>query len=349
MSSSSSSTNKCAVCGKTDGLMACSRCKTTMYCSAQHQREDWKRHKPLCKAPSAAKPSQPTDVIASMAAAALANVKDVSALLKEDDTIPAGGFVGDSAEGRKREWTIAEVEDAITKGSWRNKGKEYWRTSPATVDGMLGGFESVDKADIADTKLVLGQLLTGKIDTVPGLRAPVLPRRAVDCGAGIGRVTRYALAKYFDKVDIVEQDEHLIKASEKYLREVEARVGKRVCVGLQDFDPAGVVADGEAGCGGYDLIWIQWVVLYLSDTEYVEFLKRCKEALNKSSKGSVIVVKDNITHTNRFWVDMQDGSIIRSDLHMRTIFKRAGLKLVASRKQPDLPKNLFPVKTYILE
>ena len=343
------SSKKCAVCGKTEGLMACSRCKTTMYCSPQHQKEDWKRHKPLCK-PSAAKPAQPaqsTDLIASYAAAALANVKDVSALMKEDDTIPAGGFVGDCAEGRKREWTIAEVEDAITKGSWRNKGKEYWRASPPTVDGMLGGFESVDKADIADSKVVLQQLLTGKIDGVPMVRAPMMPRRAVDCGAGIGRVTRYALSNHFEKVDIVEQDDHLIKASVKYLREVESHVGARICEGLQTFDPTKV--DDAVAAGGYDLIWIQWVVLYLSDTEFVQFLMRCKEALNKASKGSVIVVKDNITHTNRFWVDMQDGSIIRSDLHMRTIFKRAGLKLVASRKQPDLPKNLFPVKTYILE
>lgn len=330
--------NKCAVCGKTEGLMACSRCKTTMYCSAQHQKEDWKRHKLTCKAPSA-----PADPIASMAAAALANVKDVSALVKEDDRKPEGGFVGDCAEGKKKEWTIAEVEAALTKGSWRSKGKEYWRASAPTVNGMLGGFESVDKADIAETLVVLGQLLAGRVEGVP--RTPMRPTFAVDCGAGIGRVTRFALAKHFEKVDIVEQDEHFIKASEKYLRDVEGHIGQRLCVGLQDFDPQKAVGDSN----GYNLVWIQWVVLYLSDTEFVEFLVRCKKALNGMDKGAAIVVKDNITHTNRFWVDMQDGSIIRSDLHMRTIFKRAGLKLVAARKQPNLPKNLFPVKTYILE
>ena len=39
----------CYVCGKTDGqLFRCAGCQSIMYCCAEHQRADWKRHKPEC-------------------------------------------------------------------------------------------------------------------------------------------------------------------------------------------------------------------------------------------------------------------------------------------------------------
>lgn len=40
--------NVCAVCSKADKLLRCSRCKSAVYCSKEHQRLDWKRHKESC-------------------------------------------------------------------------------------------------------------------------------------------------------------------------------------------------------------------------------------------------------------------------------------------------------------
>lgn len=40
--------SRCKVCNKTEGVMACSRCKDEFYCSRQHQVSDWKNHKELC-------------------------------------------------------------------------------------------------------------------------------------------------------------------------------------------------------------------------------------------------------------------------------------------------------------
>lgn len=38
----------CAVCGHTDKLYSCSRCKLIFYCSKEHQKKDWKKHKINC-------------------------------------------------------------------------------------------------------------------------------------------------------------------------------------------------------------------------------------------------------------------------------------------------------------
>jgi TPR repeat protein len=44
---------KCAYCGmiglRQDGLKVCAACKTTAYCSPEHQRAHWKTHKPECR------------------------------------------------------------------------------------------------------------------------------------------------------------------------------------------------------------------------------------------------------------------------------------------------------------
>lgn len=37
----------CAVC-QADAVQCCSKCKSAYYCSRQHQKDDWKRHKGQC-------------------------------------------------------------------------------------------------------------------------------------------------------------------------------------------------------------------------------------------------------------------------------------------------------------
>lgn len=39
----------CAFCGSSDQLKACGNCTRVYYCCKQHQIEDWKSHKTLCK------------------------------------------------------------------------------------------------------------------------------------------------------------------------------------------------------------------------------------------------------------------------------------------------------------
>ncbi|KAJ8963835.1 hypothetical protein NQ314_005350 [Rhamnusium bicolor] len=38
----------CSVCGISENLLRCARCKVTLYCSKDHQKQDWKKHKVTC-------------------------------------------------------------------------------------------------------------------------------------------------------------------------------------------------------------------------------------------------------------------------------------------------------------
>ncbi|XP_063299455.1 egl nine homolog 1 isoform X2 [Pelobates fuscus] len=39
----------CELCGKMENLLLCGRCRNSFYCSKEHQRQDWKNHKLVCK------------------------------------------------------------------------------------------------------------------------------------------------------------------------------------------------------------------------------------------------------------------------------------------------------------
>lgn len=38
----------CVICDRTDELLSCSRCRAVFYCTKDHQRRDWKRHREFC-------------------------------------------------------------------------------------------------------------------------------------------------------------------------------------------------------------------------------------------------------------------------------------------------------------
>lgn len=40
----------CRVCGSSNGVLRCGRCKAVGYCGKEHQRADWGRHKAGCRA-----------------------------------------------------------------------------------------------------------------------------------------------------------------------------------------------------------------------------------------------------------------------------------------------------------
>ncbi|KAM9727899.1 egl nine homolog 1 isoform 2-T2 [Menidia menidia] len=39
----------CELCGKLENLLKCGRCRSSFYCSKEHQKQHWKKHKLICK------------------------------------------------------------------------------------------------------------------------------------------------------------------------------------------------------------------------------------------------------------------------------------------------------------
>ena len=215
---------------------------------------------------------------------------------------------------------------------------QYWNAISPDVNGMLGGFPQISRID-----------LRGSLNFVTKLRrlssncqvrnAPKLPR-AVDCGAGIGRVTEGFLTHICDVVDVVEPVVKFAQVLEDgALKQQEGKVGDVYVTGLQDWTPTKT----------YDLIWNQWCVGHLTDTQLVAYFKRCGAAL---SEGGWIVVKENLS-THRFGEDIfdhVDSSVTRSDQKFRDLFREAGLQIVKAELQTGFPKGLglYPVKMYAL-
>lgn len=146
-----------------------------------------------------------------------------------------------------------------TKDDFYMDGANYWSEIPATVDGMLGGFGYISETDIKGSKMLLKHLFNSK--NPPG------KEYALDCGAGIGRITKYLLTDIFNKVDMVEQNHVFLEKAKIYLGHKIDKVVNYFPTGLQTFHPP---------FKKYDVIWIQWVLGHLTDTDLVHFLERCK-------------------------------------------------------------------------
>lgn len=171
---------------------------------------------------------------------------------------------------------------------------------------MLGGFPNVSRVDLQGSRTFLARLNIGK-------KANQRVKKAVDCGAGIGRITEGLLLSVAERVDVVEPVAKFTEGLVKRRGELEG-LGKVVNVGLESWDPRGKV-EGKEGNGehdgtveddddeGYDLIWNQWCLGHLTDDQLTEYLKRCRDGLRK---GGVVVVKENLVLSGGPWGEGQD-------------------------------------------
>lgn len=208
--------------------------------------------------------------------------------------------------------------------------KEYWAQIPSTVDGMLGGFEKISPTDINGSKEFLRPFLKigqGKTNN----------KRALDCGAGIGRITKRLLLPMFDSVDMVEQTQKFLDSARSFIGQDASRVDRLICCGLQDFTPE---------LGRYDVIWSQWVLGHLTTEHLVEFFKRCKTGL---AEDGILVVKENCSGSGETEFDDVDSSYTRSKEDYMDAMKQAGLTILRERRQKSFPKGLYPVFMFALK
>ncbi|KAL6893970.1 hypothetical protein ACP4OV_008068 [Aristida adscensionis] len=249
----------------------------------------------------------------------------------EAEAAPAAAAAAAASNGDAGEEAAGEGK----RKEWYSKAIAYWQGVEASTEGVLGGYGCVNDADVKGSDAFLRPLLAERFGTAE--RHLV----ALDCGSGIGRVTKNLLLRHFNEVDLVEPVSHFLEAARENLTgsmEQGEDVHKAVnfyCVPLQDFTPEE---------GRYDVIWVQWCIGQLPDDDFVSFFNRAKVGLKPDG---FFVLKENIAR-NGFVLDKVDNSVTRSDPYFRELFKKCGLYIHSVKDQKDLPKELFAVKMYAL-
>ena len=290
----------------------------------------------------------------------LAIIKAVEAALGKIKGCDTDGF---EYESLSHLWDVESQRRPMAgddNPAWYANALSYWDACEPTVEGMLGGFGVLTDPDVLGSQSFIGKIRE---------RRPNWDRGAVvDCGAGIGRVTKYLLLPMFESVILLEQSAPLIAAAPAYLGPEGAARTTFVCRGMQAWQPEPQ---------SLDCVWVQWVsynaqklfhfpatfstslqcchsrlshqvIGHLSDVDLVTFLQRCKASLKP---GGVICIKDNTfprKGTEHFVVDREDSSMTRSKEYFEEIFKFAGLAVLLREKQRGFPSELYPVLMYCL-
>lgn len=206
----------------------------------------------------------------------------------------------------------------------------------------------------------------------------MLLKRAVDCGAGIGRVTRGLLVRVAERVDVVEPVEEFAEVvrrlkhdndGESSLREEDeangdggggmrgGKVGEIFVCGLESWSPAPAPFPTKSTptnppSAGYDLIWAQWCLGHLRDTQLTTFLRLASLSLSPTTGHSYIVVKENISTDpdGRDMYDPVDSSVTRTEGKWMALFGEAGLRVERREVQGGFAEGLglMPVVMWAL-
>lgn len=96
----------------------------------------------------------------------------------------------------------------------------------------------------------------------------------------------------------------------------------------------------------YDVVWVQWVLCYLTDDDLIKFLKKCRANLVDQGK-SMVFVKENV-HDTSFYVDKDDNSVVRCDRMFEELFEQGGFTVVKHIYQPGFPKDLYRISLFAL-
>ena len=216
---------------------------------------------------------------------------------------------------------------------WYNLAIDKWSSKPASVSGVLDGYDDASEPDLKESEIFLDILANKYSKHTNKHIANMKGLRALDCGAGIGRITEGILMQRFDIVDLVEPVTHFIDKAKLNLSKI-GHVGNFYETSLQNFNSS----------NKYDCIWIQWVLGQLTDEDVITFLQKCKHMLTANG---VIIVKENMASSG-FSVDDNYKLITRNYNDTVRLFNLSGLTLLHDQFQKEFPDYLQKVNMFAL-
>ncbi|KAM6128957.1 LOW QUALITY PROTEIN: N-terminal Xaa-Pro-Lys N-methyltransferase 2 [Phoenicopterus ruber ruber] len=198
------------------------------------------------------------------------------------------------------------------------RAKHFYREVPATEEGMMGDYIELSNTDIESSREFLRKFVggVGKAGT----------NRALDCGSGIGRISKHVLLPVFKSVELVDMMENFLAEVPNYLQGKEDKVEMYYCKSLQEFTPAPQ---------RYDVIWIQWVSGISDDKTLLEFLIRFQNGL----KDNGVIIQDNVAREG--CTDCLDSSVIRTEL-LHSLIEMSGLTILREETE-GFPEHCVPV------
>ena len=229
--------------------------------------------------------------------------------------------------------------------------EEFWNHVNTSDVSEYSGDSSVVAGDERESGAFIVELRHKRWILPQKSDRPIRTRvtRALDCGAGNGRVTQNVLLRAFDEVDLVELAAPSLAVARRNIAATanDSRrvgvLGRAFNVPLQKFEP-------EKG-REYDVVWLQFVTGYLVDADFVALLIRLRSTLTHTSQstnvkangddeavsaGGLIVIKDNVHVIDgpevKPKLEPQSRMTVRSRTHMHRIFKSAGLKILLERR-----------------
>ncbi|KAK8035468.1 hypothetical protein PG993_010463, partial [Apiospora rasikravindrae] len=213
----------------------------------------------------------------------------------------------------------------------KSGGRQYWESTKAYLLGGVppdAGFANISKIDLQNSRAFLAELGIGSTHDRRAVKI------ALEGGAGTGRVTEGLLSNIAEHIDVVEP---VVKFTAGL--QGKSKVRTVFNVGLDKWQSTEGVY--------YDLIWTQWCVGYLADSQLIDYLKHCKAAVTADT--GIIVLKENLSFSDEDYVDPVDGSVTRSEITFQEIIREAGLNIIRMDTQRGLPKKLFPVRMYAMK
>lgn len=252
-------------------------------------------------------------------------------------------------------WTPAASE------GWHERNMRFWQRAGAHVDGMTGG--GVSEKDLAFSREALAEVVA-RCQPEAGRFA-----QALDVGAGIGRVASEVLQRHCTRLDLLEPMAKHLDVARRSLGA--AWPGDFIVGTLQDFS----LSDQRQ----YNLIWCQWVLMYVTDADALAFLRRCRSEL--LARAGVLVVKENVARASsgsyfddergELWRERAGASrasrkgahgdaegddakrrktsapmsVLRTRAHYEALFREAGLRVLTCKRQffseEEMPMMLF--------